>query len=342
MNKTVKIIFRTVLTAAVLILLYITFLFFIPNFSLKNQEKQYLFIQNDHNYTNVVTQLQEKANVFSIFTFNQAASILGYKNNIKAGRYRIKSGANNFTLIRALRSGRQTPVELKLNNIRTKEQLAERLSKELIPDSMQFMTMLNDTAFLAKYNLNPYNSIAIFLPNTYSFYWNTDVQKVFDKMYKEYGKFWTDARKGQAAAIPLSETEVITLASIVDGESNSAAEKPIIAGLYINRLQKNMPLQADPTVIFAAGDFSIKRVTSAHTSIQSPYNTYKNKGLPPGPIRIPDLKTIDAVLNHDKNDYIYMCAKETLNGEHNFAATWAEHQINAKKYQEALNQRGIR
>ncbi len=342
MNKTVKIVSLTAIIASILALLYVIFLFFVPNFSLKSQGKQYLFIRDNQTYAGVTAQLQEKTNVFSMFTFNQAASILGYKTGIKPGRYRIKSGANNFTLLRALRSGHQTPVELKLNNIRTKEQLAQRLSKELMPDSMQFITLLNDTAFLAKYHLNPYNSIAVFLPNTYNIYWNTDVEKVFEKMHKEYDKFWTDTRKQQAAAIPLSETEVITLASIVDGESNSAAEKPIIAGLYINRLQKNMPLQADPTVIFAAGDFSIKRVTSAYTSIQSPYNTYKNKGLPPGPIRIPELKTIEAVLNYDKNDYIYMCAKEALNGEHNFAATWAEHQINAKRYQEALNERGIR
>ena len=161
-------------------------------------------------------------------------------------------------------------------------------------------------------------------------------------MHSEYEKFWNDERKQKAAAIPLSQDQVSTLASIVDSESNVVSEKPIIAGLYLNRLKKNMPLQADPTVIFAVGDFSIRRVLHEHLRIESPYNTYRNTGLPPGPIRIPTLSGLDAVLNFDKNDYIFMCAKETLNGEHNFAATWAEHRINDAKYQKALNERGIR
>ena len=173
-------------------------------------------------------------------------------------------------------------------------------------------------------------------------FWNVKAEKIFDRMYKEYEKFWTDERKQKAAAIPLTQLQVSTLASIVEAETNSRAEKPIVAGLYINRLKRNMPLQADPTVIFALGDFTVKRVLNAHTRIESPYNTYQNTGLPPGPIRIPTLAGLDAVLDYDRNNYIFMCAKETLNGEHNFASTWAEHKKNAAKYQKALNERGIR
>ncbi|VBB48138.1 Aminodeoxychorismate lyase [uncultured Paludibacter sp.] len=341
MNKFWKHILLIFAAVVFLLAAYILFLFFIPNFHQKGKEKQYLFLREGAVYNDVVSQLKKKSTVFSMFSFNQVSNILNYTNNVKSGRYLIPNGASNFTLIRTLRSGRQTPVQLTFNNIRTKEQLAGRLSKQLMPDSVQFLKLLNDTAFLSKYNLNPYTSISIFLPNTYQIFWNTSVENIFERMYKEYNKFWTPERNQKASEIPLTQSEVITLASIVDAESNTSFEKPIIAGLYINRLRKSMPLQADPTIIFAAGDFSIKRVTGTYTSIKSPYNTYKNRGLPPGPIRIPDLKTIDAVLNYDKNDYVYMCAKETLNGEHNFSSNWAEHQQNAKKYQQALNERGI-
>ena len=166
-------------------------------------------------------------------------------------------------------------------------------------------------------------------------------QTLFERMNKEFTKFWNDSRKQKAAAIPLTPVEVCTLASIVDEETNAKNEKAIVAGLYINRMNHKMPLQADPTVKFALGDFTIKRILFGHLKTDSPYNTYKYLGLPPGPIRIPALTTIDAVLNYYKSDYLYMCAKETLNGEHNFAATWAEHKINAEKYQKALNERGI-
>lgn len=316
-------------------------LFLAPNFNVKEGDETFLFIREQTTLEQVFEQLNEKVHVRNIPALKTTARIMRY-NKIRPGRYRVADGMNNLTLIRHLRSGHQTPVKLKINNIRTKEQLASLLSKQLMPDSSEVLTLLNDSAFLTRYGLNHYTSLALFLPNTYEFFWNTTAEKIFERMYREYERFWTDERRQKAAAIPLTPVEVSTLASIVDAETNHNPEKPMIAGLYINRLRKNMPLQADPTVIFAVGDFSIRRVFSTHTRVESPYNTYRNTGLPPGPIRIPTLAGLDAVLNYDRNDYIFMCAKETLNGEHNFAATWAEHKQNADRYQKALNERGIR
>ena len=208
-------------------------------------------------------------------------------------------------------------------------------------DSASILQHLNDSAFLTKYELNPNTSVALFIPDTYEVFWDMAADELFERMKKEYDRFWNDERKEKAALIPMTEVEVSTLASIVEEETNSKSERPIVAGLYINRLKTDMPLQADPTVKFAYGDFSLRRITGTHLRTQSPYNTYKNKGLPPGPIRLATASGIDAVLNHEKHNYIFMCAKETLNGEHNFAATYAEHQVNARKYQKALDERKI-
>ena len=342
MKKSLKIAIGIASIAIIVFVSYFIYLLFIPNFSNKGTDKQYIYLRNDATYDDVIKQLKEKSNIRSTYTFEQALKLLKSKNNIKAGCYLVKDGVSNYTLLRALRNGNQTPIQLKINNIRTKEQLAGALSKQLMSDSLQFIQLLNDTVFLSQYNLSPITSVSIFLPNTYQIFWNATPQKVFERMNKEYNMFWNKERIRKASEIPLTQLEVITLASIVDSESNTSYEKPIIAGLYVNRLRKNMPLQADPTIVFAVGDFTIKRVLISHTSIDSPYNTYKNTGLPPGPIRIPTLKAIDAVLNYDKNDYVYMCAKETLYGEHNFASSYSQHIDNAKKYQQALNNRGIR
>lgn len=320
---------------------YVAYLFLLPNVKLRTDKNEFLLIRENTGFEEVLQQLQAKADVKNVTTFRQAAKYLRYKN-VKSGRYKIENGMNNLTLVRNLRNGTQTPVNLTFNNIRTKEQLAGRLASQLMPDSAEILELLNDTAFLAGYNLNPFTSVSAFIPNTYEVFWNMSAKRMFERLYKEYDKFWTEERKRKAEAIPMTQAEVSTLASIVDAETNSKAEKPVVAGLYINRLRKNMPLQADPTVIFATGDFSLRRVLNVHTRIESPYNTYRNTGLPPGPIRIPTISGLEAVLNYDRNDYIFMCAKETLNGEHNFAATWAQHTVNAARYQKALNERGIR
>ena len=326
---------------ALIFFLYLVIVFFAPSIQKKTDEKAYLRIPDNSTFENVIDSLEHNSNLMAVFTFRQASKLFRYGNKIRPGRYELKNGMSNFELIRKLRSGNQTPVRLTFNNIRTKEQLAKRLSSQLMADSVQILNLLNDTAFLSVNNLNPNNSISIFIPDTYEVFWDMDATEIFNRMMKEYKKFWTDERKMKAAAIPLTPTEVSTLASIVEEETNSKAERPKVAGLYINRLKIDMPLQADPTVKFALGDFALRRVLYKHSSFNSPYNTYKINGLPPGPIRVASANGIDAVLNYSHHDYIFMCAKETLNGEHNFAVNYAEHMINAAKYQRALNERKI-
>ncbi len=321
---------------AAAIFISIVSILFVPNIIVEDKEDSYLYVRDSNSLNDVVSNLQSSANVISVFTFKQAATILGYKN-IRPGRYELTNGMNNFKLVRILKNGRQTPLKLTFNNIRTKEQLAGRMSKVIMADSLSILQLMNDTSFLANYQFNPNTSIAAFIPNTYEVFWDMDARELFERMKKEYDIFWTDERKAKAAAIPLSPVEVATLASIVEEETNNKAERPMVAGLYINRLKTEMPLQADPTLKFAVGDFSIKRLKFGHILKISPYNTYRNKGLPPGPIRVASQNGIDAVLNFAKHDYIFMCAKETLNGEHNFAVTYAEHLVNARRYQKALD-----
>lgn len=335
-----KWIFRAfILLSAIFI--YFVILFFAPNFFPAEGNKSYLKIPDNSTYEDVINKLETESGVISLFTFKQAAYLIQYGEKIRPGRYEIHAGMSNFSLLRKLRSGRQTPLNLTFNNLRTKNDLAGSLSQQIMADSVDILQHLNDTAFLGKYDLTPETAVCLFIPNTYEVFWDMNTEELFERMNKEYNSFWTDERKAAAAAIPLTLTEVSTLASIVEEESNANAERPTIAGLYLNRLKKGMPLQADPTVKFAVGDFSLKRINSTHTAVKSPYNTYQNTGLPPGPIRIASAAGIKAVLNFQKHDYIFMCAKETFDGTHNFAATWEEHTRNARKYQQALDARNI-
>jgi len=321
--------------------IYFVYILFAPNILPRTEKKAYLCVPDSSSFNDVTRILGKEANVINMSAFKQVAGLLHYGEKIRSGRYALKSGMNNFQLIRVLRSGKQTPVRLTFNNIRTKQQLAARLGSELMADSTSILKLMNDTAFLNSYHLNPNTSISLFIPNTYEVFWNINAKALFERMDKEYNKFWTEERKAKAAAIPLTPTQVTTLASIVEEETNNKTDRPKVAGLYINRLKSGMPLQADPTIKFALNDFSIKRVLFGHLRTNSPYNTYKNIGLPPGPIRVATPNGIDAVLNYTHHNYIYMCASETLNGEHKFAATWAEHQVNAKKYRDELNRREI-
>lgn len=319
--------------------IYSVLVIFAPNIKTGNDEKKYLYIPDSSSFIDVKDSLKQSLRFH--FTFNQAAKLLQYGKKIRPGRYELSDDMNNFTLIRKLRNGSQSPIRLTFNNLRTKEQLARRLSELLMADSASIVNLLSDSVFLLKHGFNTYNSVAVFIPDTYEIFWDSDAREIFDRMLREFNKFWTTERKTKAALIPLTPVEVTTLASIVEEETNLNHEKPLIAGLYINRLKKNMPLQADPTVKFAYGDFALRRIRGEQLRTVSPYNTYKNTGLPPGPIRITSAKAIDAVLNFKNHDYIFMCAKETLNGEHNFAVTWSEHQQNARRYQQALNARKI-
>jgi UPF0755 protein len=275
-------------------------------------------------------------------SFEWLAKQKKYDTNIKAGRYRINRALNNNDLVNLLRSGKQIPIKVTFNNLRNKEQLAGKIGSQIEADSLSILKYITDTTFLNKLKLNTDNVACLFIPNTYEFYWNTSVEGFVNRMVKEYSDFWNLSRKKKAAEIKLNYYQVAVLASIVEKEQSiKRDERPEIAGVYLNRLKKRMKLESDPTLIFALGDFTIKRVLNKDKKVESPFNTYKNKGLPPGPICIPSINAIDAVLNASEHNYIFMCAKEDFTGYHNFAKTYAKHLINARKYQKALNKRKI-
>ena len=264
-----------------------------------------------------------------------------YKDNVHVGRYDLKPGMSNYKIAKNLRSGLQTPVKLTFNNMRTVGNLVSRLDKQLLIDSTEILTCFKESAWRDTMKLTLNNYMCIFIPNTYDVYWNTTPEKLRELLIREYKNFWDDTRTAEAEKIGLTKAEVSTLASIVEEETNKKDEMPKVAGLYLNRLRVKMPLQADPTVKFAVGDFTIKRILTEHTRISSPYNTYKNIGLPPGPIRIPSITAIDAVLMATRHSYIYMCAKNDFSGYHAFATTYSQHMANAAAYHQALNNSGI-
>jgi UPF0755 protein len=249
---------------------------------------------------------------------------------------------SNNKLVNMLRAGKQVPVKLVFNNIRLKEQFAGKIGKQIEADSIQLLSLLNDQQTAAKYNFTKENFLCMFIPNTYEMYWNTSPERFIEKMNRQYNEFWTNERKLVAEGIGLKPEEVIILAAIVEQETIKDDEKPTVAGVYINRLKKGMPLEADPTLKYALGDFSIQRILNKDKLVNSPYNTYLNTGLPPGPICMPSVSSINAVLNYQHHQYIFFCAKEDRSGYHNFARTLDQHMNNARAYQRALDKINIR
>ena len=312
-----------------------------PNVKLE-QKETYLYIPTGSDYNDLVSILNEKQLIVDIASFEWLAEYKKYKDNIKPGRYKIKNNMSNNELVNLLRSGEQDPIKLVIRGYRTKEELASKVGANLECDSTSIMEMLSSRSFAESYGFNPATILVMVIPNTYEFYWNTSPDDFFKRMAKEYKAFWTEERKQKAHDAGLTQTETSILASIVQQESWKKDEMPVIAGVYINRLNKGMLLQADPTVVFAVGDFTLKRVLKKHLQYESPYNTYLHSGLPPGPICMPWPHTIDAVLNYKKHNYIYFCAKEDFSGYHNFARTGAEHERNAARYRQALNKRKIK
>ena len=304
-------------------------------------ETVYIEVDGQKDYNHVISQITKKAQVKDISSFEQVASFLKYPSNVKSGRYAISPDMNILQVVKLLKSGSQTPVKLKFNNIRTKEELADRISSQLMLSKEELWEALNDENICREFGFSTETIICMFIPNTYDFYWNVSLEKFLQRMNTEYKAFWNPSRIEKAKAISLLPQEASILASIVEEECFFTDEYPIVAGLYINRLNRNQMLQADPTVKFAVNDFTLRRVLNKHLEIDSPYNTYKYQGLPPGPIRIPSIKGIDGVLNYTSHKYYYMCAKEDFSGRHNFATTHAEHQRNAAKYQAELNKRKI-
>ena len=260
----------------------------------------------------------------------------------KPGKYNIVEGMSNRDLINNLRLGEQVPVNFILKPMRNKAELASYVSSYLEIDSNEFIGLLNETEILTDLGYTPETVISMFIPNTYQFLWNTTAQGFLNKMKVESDKFWTDDKMKKADAIGLSRLEVSILASIVEKETGKVDEKATVAGVYMNRYNKGMRLQADPTLIFALNDFGIRRVLNKHKEVESPYNTYKRVGLPPGPICSPSISSINAVLDYEKHDFLFFCAKEDFSGYHNFAKTYSQHINNANKFQRELDKRNIR
>ena len=274
-------------------------------------------------------------------SFRKTSEALKYKT-IRIGKYDISGCRTNLDLVRLLRRGQHYPVKFTFNNVRTVDQLVGKIGKKFFFEPEQLSALLHDASYMRQFGLSDTTAVCLFIPNTYEIYYDITAEEFLERMNGYYGQFWNGNRKKTAVEIGLTPVQVATLASIVEEENMRPSEKAIIAGLYINRLNKGMLLQSDPTVKFAIGDFARKRILNADLQVDSPYNTYKYKGLPPGPIRIPEASTMDSVLHYSHHNYLYMCAKEDFSGYHNFTASSAEHARNAARYRAALNARNIK
>lgn len=314
-----------------------------PNTSFNN-EVAYVYISQEDDYNDVRSQLQPL--IEDMDTFDALANRKKYVSNIRPGKYAIKKGMNNNDIINSIRSN-NIPVKVVFNNQPTIEGLAARVAGQIDLDSMELLQSMTNDQFLKQNGFTEKNALSIYLPNSYEFFWNTSADEFRQRMLNEYNRFWNESRKAKAKAVGLSPDEVMTLASIVYEESKQPQEQPRIAGVYLNRLKRGMPLQADPTLKFAAYQLPkykntiIKRVLNVHKEINSPYNTYMYSGLPPGLVAMPDISAIEAVLNPETHDYIYFAADAKRLGYHKFAKTLSEHNRNAQEYQRYLNAQGI-
>ncbi|MDX1906635.1 MAG: endolytic transglycosylase MltG [Bacteroidia bacterium] len=315
---------------------------FAPNVTTPDGESAEFFVHTGWDYTRVGDQLLQQKLIKDPMAFHWVARQMNYPRNVKPGRYILQHNMSTRDLVQLLRSGKQTPVKFTFVKFRTTQQLADYVAEKLEMRPAELLEALNDRAFLEKFNgLTPQTALAIFIPNTYEVYWNIKPKDLVSRMYKEYQAFWTQDRNNLREKLGLSRLEVVTIASIVEEESNQNEEKPRIAGVYLNRIKKGWPLEADPTVKYAVGDFSLRRILDVHLQTDSPYNTYMYPGIPPGPICTPSIPSIDAVLNRERHDYMFFCAKVEGDGYHHFSQTLAEHSAYAQQYHSMLNQRGI-
>ncbi len=298
-----------------------------------------IYIPGDATFEDVKQNLYSHGVILNRTSFEWLAARKKYPELIKPGHFLIKEGMSNDKLINMLRLGEQIPVKVIFNNIRIKEQLAQKVGMQIEADSGSLIKLLNDSVYQASMGLGTETALTLFIPNTYEFYWNTSAQQFMNRMYREYESFWSYDRDEKAAGLNMSRADVVILASIVEKETNKNDEKARIAGVYLNRLQKNWLLQADPTLVYASGDFGLTRVLNVHKDIDSPYNTYKYAGLPPGPICIPSIASVDAVLNAEDHDYLFFCAKDDLSGYHVFANSITQHNRNARRYRKAIENR---
>lgn len=302
-------------------------------------ERYALYVTTGTNFNELMQTLKKDTVLKHPGYFQLLSRRAGLIENLKAGKYEIKKGDNLLSIIRMLKAGRQSPVNLVINKFRTLEDFARFAGKQLECDSIQVINWLQNQDSLRTLGVDSFTAISLIIPNTYTFYWNTSASKLMHRLHDEQKKFWNEERRQKAAALGLSTVEAYTLASIISEETNKHDEMPLMASVYLNRINIGMPLGADPTVKFASKNFAAKRVTfkMVNDFAESPYNTYKHKGLPPGPIGTPSIKTIDAVLNASKTNYLYFCAKADFSGYHSFAETYSEHMRNARHYQKALD-----
>ena len=324
-----------------LVVLGLLYYYFLSELTAKDQT-EYVYIDTDDTIDSVFVKVGEIANTHGNTGFRTLMRHLDYADHIRTGRYAIAPGESAFTICRRIKNGIQSPVQLTIPSVRTMDKLAGYLGKKLMVDSTSVYEALTDQSVCKQYGYDTTTIACMFIPNTYELYWNLPLEKLMERMQKESKDFWNADRMQKASQMGLLPTQVMTLASIIDEETANNAEKPMIAGMYYNRLKTGMPLQADATIKFALKRFELKRIWNNLLFVDSPYNTYRNTGLPPGPIRIPSVTAIDAVLNYVHHDYLYMCAKEDFSGTHNFARTYAEHLQNAANYSKALNERGIK
>jgi peptidoglycan lytic transglycosylase G len=307
-------------------------------------DKKSFYIKTGSTFEDVVSGLKQDSILANPGSFAWLAKKINYDNNIHPGKYVITSGASIYHVLRLLNSGRQTAVDFIITKLRTKEDLAAKVGENFECDSATFMNLLNNTDSLSKYKLDSNTVMTAIIPNTYDIYWNTNPYKIFKKLYGGHQQFWNKDRKEKAHALGLTTGEVYTLSSIIEEESNAEQDKGNIASVYLNRLKKGMRLEADPTIKFALHDFALKRIYKIHidSAAHSPYNTYLNKGLPPGPICTPSSKTIDAVLNAPATDYLYFVAKPDDSGLSNFTGSFKQHQANAASYHKYLDSSKIK
>lgn len=304
-------------------------------------EQQVFYIPTGSDFEFVIDELENEGIIDSRKTFRWVAIKKQYDKNVKPGRYKIRNGLSNNELVNMFRSGNQDPVMVVFNNVRTLDQVAGRVSQYLEADSVAFASYLSDTSLYSKFDFSKETFTSMFIPNTYEFFWTTDPESFADRMNKEYEDFWSGERDRKAKRMEMTRAEVVTLASIVDEETLYDDENERVAGLYVNRIEQGIPLQADPTLKFAMGDFTVNRILNEDKKIESPYNTYKYRGLPPGPISIPSVSAIDGVLNYENHSYVFMCANADFSGRHAYASSISEHNRNARAYHRALNKKGI-
>ncbi len=343
MSKIVRISMLAVALGLVVMVLVVYKLYsrvFVPNVVLET-EQEIIYIPRGAEFAYVVGSLEEEGIIEDPKSFRWVAHRKGYDGNVKPGRYKIRNGITNNELVNMLRSGNQDPVMVVFNNMRSLDQLSGKVSQYLQADSSEFADYFAQKELPSLYGFDASTFTSMFIPETYEFFWTTTPEEFAERMNEEYEKFWDGERDRKAKKLELTRAEVVTLASIVDEETLYDDENSRVAGLYMNRLEEGIALQADPTLKFALGDFARQRMLNEDKEIDSPYNTYKFKGLPPGPISIPSVSAIDGVLNYEKHHYLFMCAKADFSGNHAFARSYSQHLKNARAYQRELNKRRI-